>query len=611
MAKLNFSGIISNQTELLLSVFKRFYLVAAAAMFLTVVSIYFVENDNGFKEENEFFLTRLIMMLGLSIPLFLSLQLYAENKLNKTMWTAVGALLIIAFLVLYFFSFKGPTLNYEQPTVAIRFLALLLASHGLVAISVYRTYSEINGFWQFNKHLLLRTVTGLFYSGVLYLGIIAALFALDVLFNVSVASETYFQLFIFMACTYNTFFVVGGIKDPLTDYAQENEYPNSLKIFTQYVLLPLMALYLVILYAYMMKIIFQWSLPKGWVSNLVLCFSIAGILAFLLVYPIRETVGNKWVKTFSRAFYFSLIPLIFLLHVSIWTRVAEYGITPERYIILGLTVWLSIITVYFLWSRRDNIIFIPSSLAAMFVLATFGPWGFDGLSEFSQRSRFNKVLREANILKDGTIVPLKDQNSVNDSLKYKINDICDYLVKNHGNDVMKKYDFQPWIEVVDSIENLKEKYYYATSFPFMDKINIDPSKLKWSPYGNITNVEPSYYLYLDPTNKSFDVSGYNKLENLNITNYQNSMVSQAYLNNNNVVIIKENGDSVKINILNEVEAVLMGCTPSCPPLKDPIVIENISTDGKEKYRIIITGSDIRKESGKTKINSINGYLLKN
>ncbi|MBK8749028.1 MAG: DUF4153 domain-containing protein [Saprospiraceae bacterium] len=153
-------------------------------------------------------------------------------------------------------------------------------------------------------------LTGVFYSGVLFLGIAAAFAAMDALFNVNIESTTYLQVFIILSCLYNTFFVLGGVKAPLTAYEVSTEYPNSLKIFTQFVLIPLMLLYLVILYAYMFKIIVQWSLPKGWVSNLVLCFSIAGILAFLLVYPIREEINSKWVKTYSRVFYFALLPLI-------------------------------------------------------------------------------------------------------------------------------------------------------------------------------------------------------------------------------------------------------------------------------------------------------------
>ena len=65
----------------------------------------------------------------------------------------------------------------------------------------------------------------------------------------------------------------------------EIDYPIGLKYFTQYVLLPLVAIYLGILIAYEAKIAIQWSLPQGWVSIMVLASAIFGILAFLLIYP--------------------------------------------------------------------------------------------------------------------------------------------------------------------------------------------------------------------------------------------------------------------------------------------------------------------------------------
>ncbi|MBK8749027.1 MAG: DUF4153 domain-containing protein [Saprospiraceae bacterium] len=94
-----------------------------------------------------------------------------------------------------------------------------------------------------------------------------------------------------------------------------------------------------------------------------------------------------------------------LLHISIWTRVADYGITIERYIICVLSLWLTAITAYFN-IQKDNIILIPMSLASIFLLSTFGPWGFEGLSKYSQFSRLKSELQAMDIWDGNKITPI-------------------------------------------------------------------------------------------------------------------------------------------------------------------------------------------------------------
>src|SRR5690606_34732880 len=123
----------------------------------------------------------------------------------------------------------------------------------------------------------------------------------------------------------------------------------------QFVLIPLATIYLTILLAYEIKLIAEWSLPKGIVSSLVLGYAVYGILSILLVYPIRYDEGNRWISTFSKWFYLLLIPLIVVLALAVWQRVDQYGITESRYVLIALSLWLAGITIYFLTDRQQNI----------------------------------------------------------------------------------------------------------------------------------------------------------------------------------------------------------------------------------------------------------------
>lgn len=76
----------------------------------------------------------------------------------------------------------------------------------------------------------------------------------------------------------------------------------------------------------------EWQLPNGMVSALILGYISVGLLALLLVYPIREQRGNGWIKIFSKYFYLFLLPLIILLVLAVTKRIDSYGITQYRYI---------------------------------------------------------------------------------------------------------------------------------------------------------------------------------------------------------------------------------------------------------------------------------------
>ncbi|TGE15441.1 DUF4153 domain-containing protein [Hymenobacter elongatus] len=164
-----------------------------------------------------------------------------------------------------------------------------------------------------------------------------------------------------------------------------------------------MLLYGGILYAYMGRILVQWELPKGWVSFLILAFSVAGIFALLLIHPIREAAENTWIRTFARWFYRALFPLLGLLAVAIYTRVQQYGITEERYSVLVLAAWLALIATYFLLRQGRGIIWIPASLAVVALLSVVGPWSAFAVAQRSQHRQLLALSQQYQLLQNGKL----------------------------------------------------------------------------------------------------------------------------------------------------------------------------------------------------------------
>lgn len=390
--------------------FRRFPFVILLSILGSFLMIYLIEIDAEPGRDYQR-LYNIVMCCGLGIAFLLSLTL--RNEVFKLApaknYIIQGA--GVAFLVAYYF-----WLPKDLGVIDItRFLLYALGFHFLVSFTAFMNkdvehQQNVDAFWRFNKLFFLRILISVLFSGVLFAGLSIAILSFNELFNADIDGNIYAQLFFFILGVFNTWFFLAGIPQNLNEFYEEEVYPKALKLFTQFVLLPLVTVYLIILYLYMGKIIIQWNLPEGWVSYLILCFSITGILSLLLIYPIRNYEENKWIKVFSKSFYIALLPLIVLLFIAILTRLFDYGITEKRYFVFVLACWLTFISLYFLFSKVKNIKVIPISLCLICFLTSFGPWGAFSVSERSQMNRLEKLLTENKILVDGKIVPAKEEN---------------------------------------------------------------------------------------------------------------------------------------------------------------------------------------------------------
>ncbi|SHE55124.1 protein of unknown function [Fodinibius roseus] len=419
------------------STLSRFPFAIASAISAALLAVYLIALPHQ-QLEGVSFLYNVLFVLVLGIPLFTALPLVGEQHRWGGTTVMIASTAGAAVLLIYYFLLPA-ALDGAPSEPLLRYILYFIALHLVVAIAPFWGKGNMNGFWQYNKTLFLRILTAVLFSGVLFVGLAVALGSIDVLFGVDIEGDLYLQLFVLIGGIFNTWFFLAGIPSSLQQLDAMHAYPKGLKVFTQHILLPLVIVYLVILYLYTGKIILQWSWPEGWVAYLVLSFSVAGILALLLLHPIREQVENRWIKRFSRSYFRALIPLVILLLLAIWVRINEYGITVNRYFVLVLGLWLAGVVGYFILSKTENIKVVPASLAVVAFLISFGPWGAFSVAERSQVNRLQHFAREHNLLKEGTIhqtseaVPFEDRR--------EISSILHYLNSTHGLERI-----QPWFE---------------------------------------------------------------------------------------------------------------------------------------------------------------------
>jgi hypothetical protein len=412
---------------------KRFPFVLGCAALGAMVALIIIDHEGP---PAPTVLFRILFATVLGLPLLTAFTLIAEKRAwGKAVSTGVQ---VLGLLLLAAYTFSVPLDLFHAPLVHLQRLVMLaLALCGLVVIGPFVQAGQSNGFWHYSKILFFRILLAALYSATLFAGLAIALAALDNLFGMDVPGKRYGELWVLIIGVFATWFFLAGVPEDLDRLDDETDYPKGLKVFAQYVLLPLLSVYLVILYAYLTKIIVQWSWPQGWVSRLTLSFAGAGISTLLLLQPIREKTENMWIRVATRWFWVIMIPPIVMLMLAVARRISEYGITEGRYIAFGLGIWLAAMVIYFTISRTKTIKVIPGSLCLLSLLMSFGPWGVFHVSEASQVKRLDRILAANEILVGGKVQSAPRAVSPADSRQ--ISSIVSYLHEIHGYDRI-----QPW-----------------------------------------------------------------------------------------------------------------------------------------------------------------------
>jgi Domain of unknown function (DUF4153) len=382
-------------------------------------------------EGNHPSLTAAIFAAALGIPLLFALALLFErldaraapsSKLPRRVieLACLAALGLIAWL--------WP--EWSDATQIRRYAQLSLFAHALAAFLPYLIVRESNGFWQYNRVLLIRLIVASIFSGVLLFGLEGALISLKPLFNIQVSPKVYLVLMSTVSFVFHPWFFLAGIPRDLATLEERTDYPAVIKIFAQFILIPLVAVYQALLTAYLVKVIVTGQWPSGLIGWLVSAEAILGILAILLIHPVRALAENRWIRTFARVFYIALVPSIVMLALSIGKRIGQHGVTEDRYFVVVLTGWLAFVSVYFGVRRDGDIRIIPITLAALALLTFAGPWSAYAISRGSQCARLTHVLATNGMIDHGRVVPAA--RPVPASAEKELSSILDYLLKTHG-----------------------------------------------------------------------------------------------------------------------------------------------------------------------------------
>lgn len=515
-------------------------LAGALAFIFLVTEIHFSPSSGDVV--NEFRYVKLFLECMSAISLYIAFDIFCESQqVNKS--SRLGLYLLgFCILGLHYFSITPGMFDSESIFVS-RYLIFLVCFHLLVSILAFYRSTEIDAFWEYNDHLFNSFVTSMLYSLALFAGLGSALLAIDKLFDFHINPDYYIDLFAFIFLVFNTVFFLKSIPSDFAVFRKKVDFRKSIRIFVQYVLLPILAIYTIILYIYMIKIVTEQTLPNGWVCIPILVYSILGILAYLLIYPIRLEQRNQLIYFFAKYFFFILLPLLSLYFIGIIKRIMPYGITEDRYLVFMLGLWIVTISVYIIWSKVDNIIIIPVSLFMLLAVSAVGPWGMFQLSVQNQLVRLEHLLKRNHMLENGKLVKLGGKNSVSKKDAASIRSIFAYLNKRGEIDLI-----HPWLgdedqDKLDSAISKNDLVYINSIFSDLGPDENFPSDLHCYLLAPTNNL----------LNRRLDIGGYQRITYFDCIDDGQIPVStdtlrQAWLLNDTLVLRASADSLVKFSL---------------------------------------------------------------
>ncbi len=478
-----------------IQVLKRFPLPMLVAAAGTAMACYCV--DAGYAQEKP--VIKWWMVAHLALPLLIGLKAYVEAKqLTFTYSLVLHALVAVAILgyALTFDPFGRVSEHLDIP----RYILLLFAAHLWLSFAPFLGNESVEDFWEYNKQLLGNLVIGAALTLVLYIGLCLAMLAVDNLFDIHIRDRAYARLFFVLAGIMNTAFFLFHFPKDFRFERHEIQANPFFQVLSKYILIPIVGIYFLILYTYSAKIALSWSLPKGWVSSLVIGFAAAGILTWLLNFLLKKYDDSFIISTFDRLFWKVLFPMVGLLMLAVGRRIMDYGVTEIRFFGAHTGSWLLLCCVFFVIVRSRDIRFIPMSLTAFILMGVYGPISGFELTRRSQKHRLQNLLEQNGMWAEGKVRPASEK--VSDETYDQITS-CLYALRER--DLLE--EILPWFDGskvhIDTINN----YQNYQIEPFVSYINLKRQ----------VPVSKTEYLYLNGSEKNIvAVSGYDYYLKLNI-----------------------------------------------------------------------------------------------
>lgn len=563
-----FRRLFSNFGEKLQIAITRFPLTFACVIAVAVLFVLAIHTDT----DNIYM--KWIMAGVVSAFGTLSIYLFAEFRLKKLLTSVINTV----FIGLIFRLFSTFSNNISDAN-ATQFVILTVSFFLAMFFVGYISEKNSLRWWNNLQDTLFHLVISAFFAGVLMAGLSLAIVSLDKLFGLKIDDEVYAYLAVFCFVLFMPSYFLSQLSEKnVSDESFSISYPVIFKILGLYILLPILAIYTLILYGYLFKIIASWELPNGWVSWLVSILGFVGFLTMVILHPLNLKGENKIIRFFSRFFPLIFFPLLVLMLVGIVRRFSDYGITINRLLVLILNIWFFGISIYLFISRSRQPKWILISFATIALLSAVGPWSVINLTEKSLKNELSQLLSDAN----WTNSDASQIKTLDTAKQIRLSDVAYYLQRTYGIESIRPM-----------FSSLGEN---ATVENMLNKLEITDPQIVQNNYFTVNMPQASF---------DFDVTDYKKAIYL-LKNYDKNELYKS----DSVIITLENGNIKLVQNNIETKITLDPNIDKALPMKGNSLNAKDFTIENSDYKLIIFNLDgQRKAENQVQINYITGILL--
>ena len=443
--------------------------------------------------------------------------------------------------------------------------------------------------------------TSILYSGVLAIGLVAIIAAIDnLLFQVPDHTYAYAMTIIWVVFAPIYYLSLLARFDASDEEEEErtketSSYPKLLEILVSNISIPLICAYTLVLVAYFIKIGFTRTWPSGQVGPMVLIYTIAG----LVIYILASLLKNRFTQFYRKVFPKILIPIVIMQLISVGIRVNAYGITESRYYILVFGIFSLIAGIILCFSdvnRNGRLALLAAILA---ILSIIPPIDAFTVSRNSQIERLEDILEEEGMLENESVT--KNSNA-NFKTKMEVTNILFYLQQSSS------LSYLEWLPV-----NFQVYEDMETIFGFGPTYSYTGEEIHY------TNI------YLNK-NQALPIEGYDVIFNAQVgsymkdpgTNYSEFMIDQKSYRLN---IDRSSANDVRVSILDNHGAELIGTglkefvkglNSDTSPAKESLSPQELSLDVNQngyQLRIIFENINYTTVNGQEDSYDYNIYLV--
>ena len=453
------------------NVWRRFPLTVVWLVLLTAYAIWRCWTKASFVEGQHI---AILYGLSMGVVLAATLSLWGEEVKRSSLrwWITLAAFLLLIVDVVYLFM-HPEAVNRSETVIAHLSVAMALA----VAF-FYGSFSREKDdlpVWNFTWRTFLWFCISFLTGGILTAGLLALVGSFRWLFGLHVAEEWYATLAILTLLTTPVLLFLARIPEGEEKHSDVAVISKYLIFVIRYLFVPLMALYLIVLYIYGLRILVRWELPNGGVGWLVSALMAGCVVVELGLYPLMRSGEVKpFERWIVRWLPVLILPLLLLMTVGTVRRLSDYGVTPPRLYLLTFNLGCYAVCIGLFVGRAWRIRWIMTLLAAVFLLTSALPVNYTSISLRVRRHKLDRLI-ESTLPAD---LPMDEEalatwfHTFDGPQQSQIHDELDFLLETDPRSVadlttITRSNILPWAGEYEALDEENRSIQLAFDGPFV------------------------------------------------------------------------------------------------------------------------------------------------